>query len=202
MDFYVPHFSWNLRKSRNCNFVNFLAKEISFTKKITTNTTLVRTEAIKNTFLFYVFIEFLVFTIVCNIIRPRLMNVLNLGIISLCWSLDVMNPFLSPQLKKFGKIQFSSLSCRWALFTAWRSAASYFPKSWVKKTGFIFFLVDFHGRNWRILGFYENKIQHWALFSLKPTKVGFIFIGPNSLSRAKDLADVYHVIQAEFRIGS
>ena len=36
------------------------------------------------------------------------MNVLNLGIISLCWSLDVMNPFLSPQLKKFGKIQLKS----------------------------------------------------------------------------------------------
>ena len=32
------------------------------------------------------------------------MNVLNLGIISLCWSLDVM----SPQLKKFGKIQLKS----------------------------------------------------------------------------------------------
>ena len=29
--------------------------------------------------------------------------------------------------------------------------------------------------------------------SLKPTKVGFIFIGPNSLSRAKDLAAVNHV---------
>ena len=28
---------------------------------------------------------------------------------------------------------------------------------------------------------------------LKPTKVGFIFIGPNSLGRAKDLAAVNHV---------
>ena len=28
---------------------------------------------------------------------------------------------------------------------------------------------------------------------LKPTKVGFIFIGPNSLSRAEDLAAVNHV---------
>ena len=64
-----------------------------------------------STVLFYIFIKFsniLVFTIVCNIIRPRLMNVLNLGIISLCWSLDVMNPFLSPQLKKFWKIQLKS----------------------------------------------------------------------------------------------
>jgi len=32
--------------------------------------------------------------------------------------------------------------------------------------------------------------------SLKPTKVGFIFNGPNSLSRAEDLADVNHVTQA------
>ena len=28
---------------------------------------------------------------------------------------------------------------------------------------------------------------------LKPIKVGFIFIGPNSLSRAEDLAAVNHV---------
>ena len=31
---------------------------------------------------------------------------------------------------------------------------------------------------------------------LKPTKVGFNFIGLNSLSRAEDLAVVYHVTQA------
>ena len=31
---------------------------------------------------------------------------------------------------------------------------------------------------------------------LKPIKVGFIFIGPNSLIRAEDLAVVYHVTQA------
>ena len=37
---------------------------------------------------------------------------------------------------------------------------------------------------------------------LKPTKVGFIFIGPNSLSRAKDLAAVNHVTQAVVRVGS
>ena len=34
---------------------------------------------------------------------------------------------------------------------------------------------------------------------LKPTKVGFIFIGPNSLSRVEDLAVVNHVIQV--RVG-
>jgi len=37
-------------------------------------------------------------------------------------------------------------------------AASYFPPS--SKTGLLFHLADFHGRNWRIPGFYENKTQH------------------------------------------
>ena len=36
---------------------------------------------------------------------------------------------------------------------------------------------------------------------LKRTKVGFIFIGPNSLSRAEDLAAVNHVTQAVVRVG-
>ena len=31
---------------------------------------------------------------------------------------------------------------------------------------------------------------------LKPTEVGFLFIGPNSLSRAEDFAAVNHVLQA------
>ena len=37
---------------------------------------------------------------------------------------------------------------------------------------------------------------------LKPTKVEFIFIGPNSLSRAEDLAAVNHVTRAVIRVGS
>ena len=37
---------------------------------------------------------------------------------------------------------------------------------------------------------------------LKPTKIGFIFIGPNSLSRAEDLAAVNHVTQAVVRVRS
>ena len=37
---------------------------------------------------------------------------------------------------------------------------------------------------------------------LKPTKVGFIFIGPNSFSRAEDLAAVNHVTQAVVRVRS
>ena len=39
-------------------------------------------------------------------------------------------------------------------------------------------------------------------FPLKPYKFGFIFIGPNSLSRAEDLAAVNHVTQAVVRVGS
>ena len=36
---------------------------------------------------------------------------------------------------------------------------------------------------------------------LKPTKVGFIFIGLNSLSRAEDLAAVNYVTQAVVKLG-
>ena len=57
--------------------------------------------------------------------------------------------------------------------------ASYFPQSWVQKTGLIFYLADFHWRNWYIPAFYKNKTQHWALFSTK-TNQGFIFTGPTS----------------------
>ena len=97
----------------------------------------------------------------------------------------------------------SGLSCRWALFTAWAFGFKlhFIFQSWVKKSGLIFYLADFHGRNWCIPGFYENKTQYLALFSTKPTKVGFIFIGTNSLSRADDLAAVNHVTQAVVRVG-
>ena len=44
------------------------------------------------------------------------------------------------------------------------------------------------------------NIEHYS--PLKPTKVGFIFIGPNNLSQAEDLAAVNHVTQAVIRIGS
>jgi len=44
------------------------------------------------------------------------------------------------------------------------------------------------------------NIEPYSL--IKPTKVGFIFNGPNSLSRAKDIAAVNHVTQAVIRVGS
>ena len=44
------------------------------------------------------------------------------------------------------------------------------------------------------------NIEPYSL--LKPTKVGFTFMGPNSLSRAEDLAAVNHVTQAVVKVGS
>ena len=92
---------------------------------------------------------------------------------------------LSSRLKKFEKILLESkLSLGLIYGLSFRiQAASYFPESWVQKTGLIFYLVDFHGRNCRIPGFDENKTNIEPYSSLNPTKVDFIFIGPNS-SRA------------------
>ena len=69
-------------------------------------------------------------------------------------------------------------------------AASNYKQSWVQKTGFISYLVDFNGRNWLIPGFYENKTQHWALFSTK-TNQGW----------AEDPAAANHVTQAVCKLG-
>ena len=46
----------------------------------------------------------------------------------------------------------------------------------------------------RVLMRTRLKIEPYS--PLKPTKVGFIFIGPNSLSRAKYIAAVNHLTQA------
>ena len=65
---------------------------------------------------------------------------------------------LSPRFKNFGKIRFA-LGLIYGLSNRIQ-AAFYFPQSWVQNTGLIFYSADFHGRNWRIPGFYENKNQH------------------------------------------
>ena len=111
---------------------------------------------------------------------------------------------LSPRFKKFGEIRLGSkLSLDLIYGLSFRiKAASYFPQSLIQKTGLIFYLADFHGKNWRIPSFYENKTQLWALFSTKTNQGRFFFIGPNSLSRAEDLAAVNHVTQAVVRVGS
>ena len=50
--------------------------------------------------------------------------------------------------------------------------------------------------------FMRTRLNIEPYFPLKPTKVGFIFIGSNSLSRDEDLAAVNHVTQAVVRVGS
>ena len=50
--------------------------------------------------------------------------------------------------------------------------------------------------------FLRTRLSIVSYSLLEPTKVGFIFIGLNSLSRAEDLAAVNHVTQAVFRVGS
>ena len=52
------------------------------------------------------------------------------------------------------------------------------------------------------LVFMRTRLNIEPYSPLKPTKVGFIFIGPNSLSRAEDLAAVNPVTQAVVRVGS
>ena len=50
--------------------------------------------------------------------------------------------------------------------------------------------------------FMRTRLNIEPYSPLKPTKVGFIFIGPNSLSRAEDLTAGHHVTQAVVRVGS
>ena len=48
----------------------------------------------------------------------------------------------------------------------------------------------------------RTRINIDPVSPLKPIKVGFIFIGPNSFSRAEDLAAVNHVTQVVVGVGS
>ena len=45
------------------------------------------------------------------------------------------------------------------------------------------------------------RINIESNFQLKPTSAGFIFNGPNFLSLAEELADVYRVTQADSLVG-
>ena len=47
--------------------------------------------------------------------------------------------------------------------------------------------------------FMRTKLNIEPYSPLKPTKIGFIFIGPNSLSRAENLAAVNHVTHTSGR---
>ena len=54
----------------------------------------------------------------------------------------------------------------------------------------------------RALSFDVKKTHIYPYSQLKPTKDGFIFIGPNSLSQAEYFAAVNHVTQDVVRVGS
>ena len=88
-------------------------------------------------------------------------------------------------LKNSGKYG-SGLSCHWALFTTWAFGFELhliFHRIELKETGLIFYLADFHGRNWRFRAFMRTRLNIEPYSLLKPSKaskVGFIFIGSNS----------------------
>ena len=89
----------------------------------------------------------------------------------------IFNMLPEPAIKKIGKIWLGSkLSLGLMYGLSFRIQTTlYFPQSWVQKTGLIFYLADFHGRNWLIPGFDENITQHWALFSTKTNQGRFYF---------------------------
>ena len=120
-----------------------------------------------------------------------------------CTEYAFIRTIQSEPAKTFGKIRFGSKLSLGLYGLSFRiQAASYFPQSWVQKTGLVFYLADFDGyRNWHIPSFYENKTKYWALFSTK-TNQGRFYFHCASLSRAEDLAAVNHVTQAVVRVGS
>ena len=63
-------------------------------------------------------------------------------------------------------------------------------------------LKDFHGLNLHILGFDLKRLNIETNYSLKPTKVCFIFIEANSISRSKDFAAINQMTQPVLRVGS
>ena len=50
--------------------------------------------------------------------------------------------------------------------------------------------------------FMRTRLNLEPYSPVKPTKFGFIFIGPNSLIRVEDLTAVNHTTQAVVRVGS
>ena len=47
-------------------------------------------------------------------------------------------------------------------------------------------------------GLKRTRLINEPDFPLKPTKVGFIFIGPNSFSQAEDLSIPWHKLSLDF----
>ena len=86
------------------------------------------------------------------------------------------------------------LSCRWFLFTA---QAFGFKLHLIWYSIWWIFMVDIDA--FRV--FMRSILNIGPYSQLKPTKVGFIFTGPNSFCRAEHLAAVNHVTQAVVRVG-
>ena len=83
----------------------------------------------------------------------------------------------SRRFKKFKKIRLGSKLLLSLIYgSGFRIyVASIFQQNLVHKTGLMLYLVDFHSWNWCILGFDENKTQHWALFFTKTNQGRFYF---------------------------
>ena len=111
--------------------------------------------------------------------------------------MDILNPLF----KDIGKIRLGS-AVIWPYLRLELSNSSFLVFHWVefKKTCLIFY---FGGFSWQELthfrGFIRTILNIEPYSPLKPTKVGFFFIGPNSLCRAEDLAAVNQVTQVGFK---
>ena len=83
---------------------------------------------------------------------------------------------LSPRFKKFKKIRLGSSVVEPYLRLGLSDlSCSNFQQILVHKTGLMLYFADFHGWNWCIPGFDENKTQHWALFFTKTNQGRFYF---------------------------
>ena len=85
--------------------------------------------------------------------------------------------YSEPAIKKFGKIWLSSKLSLGLIYdlSFWIQAAFYFPQSWVQKTGlWRIFMVGIGA--FRVFMRTKHNIEPYS--PVKPTKVGFIFIGP------------------------
>ena len=100
-----------------------------------------------------------------NLLPPPLLPILWEGYHTPSWARDLKNS------GKYGSGLKLSLDLIYDLSFRIK-AASYFPQSWIKKNGLIFYLADFHCRNWRIPSF---MTQHGALFSTKTNQGRFYF---------------------------
>ena len=127
----------------------------------------------------------------------------------ICFSFTMMNlnHDRARDLKNSGKYG-SGLSCRWALFPAWAFGFKLhliFHRVEFKKP--VFYLVDFHGKNWRIPDFYENKVQQTTLslilhLNQQRSVLFSLSLTPSVEPKILQLIIMWHNLQAVVRVGS